>query len=99
MTPYNQAIEKPKPTFNNLLFTYTSGDTESESDKEEQNGTLDTEIMFGASFMNNSGLLNRSKISPYDNFGDKTVGRDADGPVYMFVPKRGPEEGIKVGDQ
>ena len=65
-----------------------------DDDSEENMGS---QISFGQSFSSNSLFTDRSHISAYDNFGDKKVGRDTDGPVFMFVPKGG--ERLKVGDR
>ena len=44
-------------------------------------------------------LQDKSFISPYDNFGDKKVGKDIEGPVFMFVPKSDQPQNPRVGER
>ncbi len=44
-------------------------------------------------------VQDKSCISPYDNFGDKKVGKDIDGPVFMFVPKSEDSGSPMVGER
>ncbi len=61
------------------------------NEDDEHLTSLETEITFASTWsgIGSSLFSDRSIISAYDNYGEKKVGRDVQGPVMMFVPDTG----------
>lgn len=65
----------------------------------EADTTFDSEFVFGNSWATPSlrSVFGWNKISAYDNYGEKKVGNDLDGPVYMLIPEHNSTP--RVGDR
>jgi hypothetical protein len=90
----------PLPSFGDADFQNGSQvdlDDISRVDEDSDSASMSAQVSYGASFATNPLFTDRNTISAYDNFGDKKVGRDNEGPVFMFVPKSG--ERLRVGDR
>ena len=107
--PSSDRVHVPLPNFSaSHRLSFESGDLDDISsfhcnDDEDNASTFSTEISFGRTW-NFSGterlFRDSGKISAYDNFGEKKVGRDIEGPVIMLVPDgRGQSNTVKVGDR
>ena len=73
----------------------------SDEESSSANENSSTNVSFSETWAeNNNWFFNDKKIiSAYDNFGKKKVGRDMEGPVYMFVPKGQGSPTPQVGEK
>ena len=102
---YSSPRGVPLPSFDGSDSVVPGGidlDDISRTQSDEEGGldrTWSSEITFGSPWknLNNSGSL-FNKITPYDNSGEKKLGRHRNGPVMMLVPS-GEVEAPKVGEE
>ena len=70
-----------------------------DDDSSNNTMTFDSEISFGQSWdVSHPGPLFKDRISAYDNFGERKVGKDHQGPVFMLVPD-GSVQSPRVGEK